>query len=181
MPHRFGTGSSPSQLPRRGTRPTACQPTWPVWADQTRFSEGMICERPGLPKKCHNPWSLTTNLQGRAESLCQLYATRMSVEERIRDQENRRTGWALRRTRIHHAERFERLLLILALAYLSLSGLGLQAKLDFEPSQRRTNTRNRASSVFTIGEALLGRWNYDPDELLRRVRYATEDGASRWG
>jgi hypothetical protein len=117
---------------------------WPVWADQTRFSEGMIRWRPGLPKKCDNPWSLMTNLEGRAESLCHLYASRMSVEELFRDQENRRTGWALRRTRIHHAERFERLLLILALRYLSLSGLGPQAKLDFEPSQWHTNTRNRA-------------------------------------
>jgi hypothetical protein len=71
--------------------------------------------------------------------------------------------------------------LILALAYLLLAGLGLQAKWDFEPSAGCTNTRNSECSVLTIGKAMLGRCNYDPDELLRRVRYATEDAAARWG
>jgi hypothetical protein len=28
---------------------------------------------------------------------------------------------------------------------------------------------------------MLGRCNYEPDELLRRVRYATEQVAARWG
>jgi Transposase DDE domain len=137
--------------------------------------------RPDLPKKRDEPWYLMTNLEGRAESLCQLYGCRMQVEELFRDQKNRRNGWALRNTRIQHADRFDRFLLILALAYLLLAGLGLQAKLDFEPSQWCTNTRNSECSVFTIGKAMLSRCNYDPDELLRRVRYATEQVAARWG
>jgi hypothetical protein len=36
-----------------------------------------------------------TNLDGRAESLCQLYGCRMQVEALFRDQKNRRNGWAL--------------------------------------------------------------------------------------
>src|SRR5262249_32164346 len=139
----------------------------------------VIRGRPNLPKKRDEPWYLMTNLEGRAERLCQLYGCRMQVEELFRDQTNRRNGWALRKTRIQHAERFDRFLLILALAYLLWVGLGLQAKLDFEPSQWCTNTRDSEGSVFTIGKALLGRCNYDPDELLRRVRYATEDAAAR--
>ena len=67
------------------------------------------------------------------------------------------------------------------MAYLLLVGLGLQARLDFEPSQWCTNTRNSECSVFTIGKAMRGRCNYDPDELLQRVRYATEDAARKWG
>ena len=67
------------------------------------------------------------------------------------------------------------------MAYLLLAGLGLQAKLDFQPSAWCTNTRNSQCSVITIGKAMLGRCNYDPNELLRRVRYATEDAAARWG
>jgi hypothetical protein len=137
--------------------------------------------RPKLPKKRDEPWYLMTNLEGRAESLCQLYGCRMQVEELFRDQKNRRNGWALRNTRIQHADRFDRFLLILALAYLLLAGLGLQAKLDFEPSQWCTNTRNSECSVFTIGKAMLGRSNYDPEDLLRRVRYATEQVAAKWG
>ena len=87
----------------------------------------------------------------------------------------------MRNTRIQYAERFDRFLLILALAYLLLAGLGLQAKLDFEPSQWCTNTRDSECSVITIGKAMLKRCNYDPDQLLRRVRNATEYAAARWG
>jgi Transposase DDE domain len=137
--------------------------------------------RPDLPKKRDEPWYLMTNLEGRAERLCQLYGCRMQVEELFRDQKNRRNGWAVRNTRIQYADRFDRFLLILALAYLLLAGLGLQAKLDFEPSQWCTNRRARECSVLTIGKAMLGRCNYDPEELLRRVRNATEDAAARWG
>ena len=137
--------------------------------------------RPDLPKKRDEPWYLMTNLEGRAEALCQLYGCRMQVEELFRDQKNRRNGWALRNTRFEHADRFDRFLLILAWAYLLLAGLGLQAKLDYEPSAWCTNRRARECSVLTIGKAMLGRCNYDPEELLRRVRYATEDAASRWG
>ena len=137
--------------------------------------------RPDLPKKRDEPWYLMTNLDGRAEALCQLYGCRMQVEELFRDQKTRRNGWALRNTRFEHADRFDRFLLILAWAYLLLAGLGLQAKLDYEPSAWCTNRRARECSVLTIGKAMLGRCNYDPEELLRRVRYATEDAASQWG
>ena len=137
--------------------------------------------RPDLPKKRDEPWSLMTNLPRRAESLCQVSAGRMSVEELFRDQKNRRNGWALRNPRIQHADRFDRFLLILAMAYVLLAGLGLQAKLDFEPAQWCTNTRPNECSVLTIGRAMLGRCNYDPDEVLRRVRHATEQAAARWG
>ena len=36
--------------------------------------------RPNLPKKRDEPWYLMTNLEGRAEALCQLYGCRMQVE-----------------------------------------------------------------------------------------------------
>jgi hypothetical protein len=137
--------------------------------------------RPGLPKTRDEPWYLMTDLDGRAEALCQLYGRRMSVEELFRDQKNRRNGMALRNTRIQKAERFDRFLLVLALAYLLLVGLGLQARLDYEPSAWCTNRRVRECSVFTIGRAMLDRTNYLPEELLRRVRYATIEFASNWG
>src|SRR5262249_38169505 len=137
--------------------------------------------RPGLLKRRDEPWYLMTSLDSGAESLCQLYACRMSVEELFRDQKNRRNGWSLRNTRIQYAERFDRFLLILALAYILLVGLGLQARLDHNPSQWCTNTRDSECSVFTIGKGLVSGFNYIPDELLRRVRYATEQAAARWG
>ncbi len=129
--------------------------------------------RTNLPKKRDQPWYLMTDLDGRAESLCQLYGRRMSVEELFRDYKNRRNGMCLRNTKIRKVERFDRFLLIVVLAYILLVGLGLQAKLDFEPSAWCTNRRAHECSVFTIGCAMLRRTNYLPDELLRRVRAAT--------
>ena len=137
--------------------------------------------RPDLPKKRDEPWYLMTDLDGRAEALCQLYSQRMSVEELFRDAKNRRNGLALRNTRIEKVERFDRFLLIVALAYLLLIGLGLQAKLDHEPSAWCTNRRAWECSVFTIGKAMLHRANSWPEDLLRRIRWATIQVAARWG
>ena len=133
--------------------------------------------RENLPKKRDEPWYLMTNLEGRAEALCQVYARRMTVEELFRDQKNRRNGLALRNTRIKKAERFDRFLLVVALAYILLLGVGLQARLDYDPWQWCTNRRARECSVFTIGKAMLRRVNYIPDQLLRRIRWATIDAA----
>jgi hypothetical protein len=137
--------------------------------------------RPDLPKKRDEPWFLMTDLEGRAERLCQLYARRMSVEELFRDSKSRRNGWAARLTRIRHADRFDRYLLILALAYILLAGLGLRAQLDFEPSAWCTCRRARECSVFTIGKAMLEKTNYLPEDLLRMIRWATIQVAARWG
>lgn len=137
--------------------------------------------RPGLPKKRDEPWYLMTDLEGRAETLCQLYGRRMSVEELFRDHKSRRNGFALRNTRIRKVERFDRFLLVLVLAYILLVGLGLQARLDFDPSAWCTNRRAQECSVFTIGRAMLHRTNYLPAELLLRVRWATIEVASKWG
>ena len=129
--------------------------------------------RRDLPKKRDEPWYLMTDLDGRAEALCRLYGRRMSVEELFRDAKSRRNGQALRHTRFRKVERFDRFVLILALAYLLLAGLGLQAKLDYDPSAWCTNRRALECSVFTIGKAMLHRTNYLPEQLLRRVRWAT--------
>src|SRR5205814_3848057 len=91
------------------------------------------------------------------------YGRRMSVEELFRDHKSRRNGQALRNTRIRKAERFDRFLLILALASILLVGLGLQARLDFDPSAWCTNRRARECSVFTIGKAMLSRTNDLPE------------------
>jgi hypothetical protein len=64
-----------------------------------------------------------------------------------------------------------------ALAYILLLGVGLQARLAVEPWAWCTNRRARECSVFTIGKAMLHRVNYMPDQLLRRVRWDTIQAA----
>jgi hypothetical protein len=133
--------------------------------------------RPGWPKKRDEPWSLMTDREGRAAALCPRYGRRMSVEELFRDHKNRRNGLALRKTRFQKVERFDRFLLGVVLAYLLLVGLGLPARLDFDPSAWCTNRRARQCSAFTIGKAMLHRTNYLPDQLVHRVRWATIEAA----
>jgi hypothetical protein len=137
--------------------------------------------RPDLPRTRDEPWYLTTDLEGRAEALCRLYGRRMPVEGRFRDTKGRRNGWAVRNTRIQHADRFDRFLLVLSLAYLLLAGLGLRARLGFDRSAWCTNRRARECSVFTIGKALLDKLNDMHDVRLRMVRGATIHAAVRWG
>jgi hypothetical protein len=52
----------------------------------------VIRRRPDLPKKRDEPWYFMTDLDGRAEVLCQLYDRRMQVEELFRDAKSRRTA-----------------------------------------------------------------------------------------
>jgi len=53
-----------------------------------------------------------------------MYAKRMTIEELYRDHQNKRNGFSLRHTKITKAERLDRLLLIPALAYWLLVGIG---------------------------------------------------------
>jgi Transposase DDE domain len=135
----------------------------------------------GLPRKRDEAWFLMTDLEGRAERICDLYGRRMGVEELFRDCKGRRNGQSLRDTRFRHPDRFDRFLLAVALAYILLVGLGLKAKLDCDPSAWCTNRRAAECSAFTIGRAMLDRTNYPPDESLRMVRSATIQVAKQWG
>ena len=137
--------------------------------------------KPDLPKKRDEPWYLMTDLDGRAEKLCELYGRRMSVEELFRDCKGRRNGQSVRDTRIGYTDRFDRFLLVVALAYLVLVGVGLRAKLEYDPSAWCTTRRARECSVFTIGKAMLDRLNAPPDQLLKMIRWATIEVGSKWG
>jgi len=73
----------------------------------------------------------------------------MSIEELFRDHKGRRHGQSLRDTRIRHADRFDRFLLVVALAYILLMGL---ARPDCEPSAWCTNHgRRRAARSRSAG------------------------------
>jgi len=72
--------------------------------------------RPDLPKSRDQPWFLMTDLEGKAEPLCQLYGRRMSIEELFRDGKSKRNGQSLRDTKIGKPDRFDRFLVVVALA-----------------------------------------------------------------
>ncbi len=135
----------------------------------------------GLPKKRDECWFLMTDLQESAYRLSELYGQRMTVEEFFRDGKSRRNGFALRNTQIKHADRFDRLLLILALVYLLLVGLGLIARRQFPPSAWCSTNRQRECSDFTIGQRMLLKLQVEPPQALAAIVTAILQASPNWG
>ncbi len=133
-----------------------------------------------LPPKRDECWFLMTDLQAGPAQISRLYGQRMTIEELFRDQKNKRNGWSLRDTRITCPERLDRLLLILAIAYLLLCGVGLIALQTGKPGDWASSTRNDCS-VFTIGRIMLGRIHARLSQALAALIAATEEAVPKWG
>jgi len=135
----------------------------------------------GLPKKRDEPWFLMTDLKRKAEVLTTLYGKRMTVEELFRDDKNKRNGFSLRHTQITKADRLDRLLLILALAYWLLVGIGLIGRQRYRPSRWCSSNRSNECSVFTIGRILVNDEQVAPDTAFNAVVKAVAEAAAKWG
>ncbi len=136
----------------------------------------------GLPEKRDEPWFLITDLGKRqAVAVSELYGRRMGIEELFRDQKSLRNGSALRLTKIRRADRFDRLLLVLAVAYLLLTGIGLIARARCRPSEWCANTRPGECSAFTIGRVMVDRLTVTPAQAFVAVLRASEEPARNWG
>ena len=135
----------------------------------------------GLPKDRDECWFLMTDLEANPAWLSELYGRRMTIEEVFRDQKNLRNGFALRNTRIQKAERFDRLLLVLVLAYMLLIGLGLYARAHYHPGHWCSATKASQCSVFTIGRRMLKLLQLSPAQALAALRAALISGQENWG
>jgi hypothetical protein len=135
----------------------------------------------GLPEKRDEPWFLMTDLGRDPRGLSRLYGKRMTVEELFRDDKNRRNGWGLRDVQVTQAERFDRLPLILALAYLLLVGLGLRARRRYRAGMWCSSNDADQCSVFTIGRTMLDRMRQCCDTVFDSVAEATARSAPNWG
>ena len=133
-----------------------------------------------LPTHRDECWFLMTDLQAGGARISELYGKRMTVEELFRDHKNKRNGWSLRDTKITRPERLDRLLLILAIAYLLLCGIGIIVLRTGTPGDWSSSTRNECS-VFTIARIMLNRVEVTPAQSLAAVIAATEDAAPNWG
>jgi len=140
-----------------------------------------VCWKAGLPKRRDEPWFLRTELCWKVERLVELYSKRMAVEEGFGDTKNKRNGWSLRDIRITRAERVDRLLLILALAYWLLVGVGLVARQRHAPSLWCSNNRQGECSVFSIGWLVWQRIQVCPATAFAAVVTALVQAAQKWG
>jgi hypothetical protein len=134
-----------------------------------------------LPAKRDQCWFLMTDQPGTARQLCQLYGRRMTIEQLFRDNKSKRNGWSLRDTQIQTPERFDRMLLILAVAYLLLCGIGLIAKATCRPSQWCSTTRDIECSLYTIGLLMLAKIKASPGQALAAVVGLSESVSTNWG
>lgn len=123
-----------------------------------------------------------TDQPGTAHQLCKLYGQRMAIEPLFRDGNNKRNGgWSLRDTRITKLDRLDRLLLILAVAYLLLCGVGLLARQQFTPSAWCSTNRQVECSPFTIGLVVLAQVKVSLPAAFRAVVELSESAAPNWG
>jgi hypothetical protein len=122
-----------------------------------------------------------TDLDRLPLKLTDLYAARTRVEEFFRDAKSRRTGWSLRNCRLSRPERVDRLLLVLALAYILLTGLGELCKRKYPPGTWcNTNDPNQCSRFF-IGLRMWDRARFPPSRLFAAVAELSEIEAANWG
>jgi hypothetical protein len=135
----------------------------------------------GLPPERDECWFLMTDLSGTARQLCALYARRMTIEQLFRDGKSKRNGWSLRDTQLKTPERLDRMVLVLAIAYLLLCGVGLIAKRDHRPSAWCSTTRDGECSIFRIGLLMRARLRASPAQAFGAVFELADRVALNWG
>jgi hypothetical protein len=105
----------------------------------------------GLPARHDECRFLMTDLDAGPARISDPYGRRMTVEELFRDHKSKRNGWSLRDTQVSTAGRLDRLLLllVLALAYILLVGLGLHCRRHYRPGHWCSNNRGDTLSCAT--------------------------------
>ena len=136
--------------------------------------------RTDLPGTRDTCWFLMTDLKGTAHQLCALYARRMTIEQLFRDHKSKRNGWSLRDTQVKAPPRLDRLLLVLAIAYLLLCGLGLLAQARHRPAAWCASSKERCS-IFLIGLFMRAKLKASPARAFAAVRELNESLAQKWG
>jgi hypothetical protein len=135
----------------------------------------------GLPKHRDEPWFLMTDLGGNAVRLTDLFARRMAIEELFRDGKDGRYGLGLGRAQVETAGRLDRLILVVALALILLSGLGRVARGRFRPSAWCSSNDPRECSDVTVGRRMWDRIDEPPELLISEIVQATLRVIGNWG
>jgi hypothetical protein len=136
----------------------------------------------GLPDRRDEPWFLFTDLsKASAIAVSELYGKRMGIEEFFRDSKSVRNGFALRHTQLTRADRFDRFLPILVLAYWLLTGLGLRTMGSKRPGDWSSCNRGTPCSAAFVGRVMLGRIAVSPTAALAALLAVTIAAAQNWG
>ena len=110
--------------------------------------------RKGLPDHRDEPWFLITDLSN---------------------------GFALRHTQVTRADRFDRLLLVLVLAYLLVTGLGLRALAWLGAGAWSSTDCGRPCSAVVAGRTVWHWFRLSPKTAIAVVLQTTISAAPNWG
>lgn len=135
----------------------------------------------GLPAGRDECWFLMTDLDAGPARISRLYGRRMTIEELFRDHKSKRNGWSLRDTQVSTAGRLDRLLLVLALAYILLVGLGLHCRRHYRPGTWCSNNRDDTLCDFAIARAMLAKVRILPGTAFRLLLAASVAAVPNWG
>ena len=108
---------------------------------------------------------------------------RFDIEELFRDAKNEHLGWSLSKTRIKRADRLDRLILILAVAYLLLVALGLwcrRHKLALTVGQQQPASM-RPERAYAIGRVMLLRLCVNLPTLAALLLRSMATCIGNWG
>jgi hypothetical protein len=133
-----------------------------------------------LPAKRDECWFLMSSLEAGPARLSHLYGQRMTIEQLFRDHKSKRNGWSLRDMKLQTAARLDRLLLILAIAYLLRCGIGLIAKATCQPGEWSSSSKNDCS-VFTIGRIMIDKIHVCAHQAFKAFLAASEEAVPKWG
>jgi hypothetical protein len=139
-------------------------------------------DQAAIRRAARDPWLLATSIaDGEARQIVAIYARRMQIEETFRDAKNHRFGWSFRHVATTNVQRLETLLLLVSLAILVVTELGLAAELEgiHRDYQANTETR-RVLSLFFLGAWIVATGRHIPRAAHRRAvaRFALETNAA---
>ena len=150
--------------PSKKTRPKKTRPGKKARSASRHARKPPRCNRlrSGAQRKAKRgaiePWFLATSLShASAATICELYATRMQIEETFRDTKNPRFGWSLQHARYRSTRRIDTLFLLIALAMLAVMLLGSAAEAANRHLAYQSNTikTRRVLSWFVLGNCII--------------------------
>lgn len=134
-----------------------------------------------LPARRDECWFLMSSLHAGGARISHLYGQRMTIEQLFRDFKSKRNGWSLRDMQLTRPDRLDRLLLILAIAYLLLCGLGLLAQQQYLPAQWCSNNHGGTCSFFLVGQLMREKLHCSAPQIFAAFLHASENAAPNWG
>ena len=129
------------------------------------------------------PWLLGTNLKWGWRKIVGAFRRRMMIEELFRDEKNIRYGWGLRKLQLSSASRLQRMLLILAFAYILLLLMGLLCKETMSQAHwSSTTSKTKPTSAFVVGRKMQNKRRFKLKELLLLLATSLKSVAKEnWG